>query len=411
MRKILTGMLLATSVLAIGAVQSVSGASTGTGVTATGNQATSTNKEVHYVIFQNGKIVDIKDPLTGSAVTDASIKDHPEITNFKYLTSEERDGNIYHTYAPKETSSSTNSGAQTNPYHRDNNQNNGNSNASGNNNSGATNSTSSIKEVRFVEYKLNSDVPIDIKNSRTGSAASDTSHPEIENYTYVTGKLKDGVLYHVYRSTTSGNNTQNQGTTANSGQFKEEGGKVYYIKDGKKVTGWQKINGDWYYFSKEDGMKTGWLKDGSWYYLDETGVMRTGWKQVDGNWYYLNDLGAMQTGWKLINGSWYHLDSLGKMSTRWIKENDTWYYLDGSGAMQTGWLKQGGTWYYLDGSGAMKTGWAKVGGTWYYLDGSGAMKTGWYQVGGKWYYSYPSGALAVNTTIDGYKVNANGEWV
>ena len=392
MRKILTGMLLATSVLAIGAVQSVSGASTGTGVTATGNQATSTNKEVHYVIFQNGKIVDIKDPLTGSAVTDASIKDHPEITNFKYLTSEERDGNIYHTYAPKETSSSTNSGAQTNPYHRDNNQNNGNSNASGNNNSGATNSTSSIKEVRFVEYKLNSDVPIDIKNSRTGSAASDTSHPEIENYTYVTGKLKDGVLYHVYRSTTSGNNTQNQGTTANSGQFKEEGGKVYYIKDGKKVTGWQKINGDWYYFSKEDGMKTGWLKDGSWYYLDETGVMRTGWKQVDGNWYYLNDLGAMQTGWKLINGSWYHLDSLGKMSTRWIKENGTWYYLDGSGAMQTGWLNQSGTWYYLD--------------------GSGAMKTGWFQVGGKWYYSYPSGALAVNTTTpDGYKVNHNGEWV
>ncbi|MCB6417062.1 choline-binding protein D, partial [Faecalimonas umbilicata] len=43
--------------------------------------------------------------------------------------------------------------------------------------------------------------------------------------------------------------------------------------------------------------------------------------------------------------------------------------------------------------------------------GSGAMKTGWYQVSGKWYYSYSSGALAVNTTIDGYTVNANGEWV
>ena len=70
-----------------------------------------------------------------------------------------------------------------------------------------------------------------------------------------------------------------------------------------------------------------------------------------------------------------------------------------------------GTWYYLDGSGAMQTGWINQGGTWYYLAGSGAMRTGWYQVGGKWYYSYPSGALAVNTTIDGYTVNANGEWV
>ena len=40
-----------------------------------------------------------------------------------------------------------------------------------------------------------------------------------------------------------------------------------------------------------------------------------------------------------------------------------------------------------------------------------AMKTGWYQVSGKWYYSYSSGALAVNTTVDGYRVNSDGERV
>ncbi|WP_414379575.1 hypothetical protein [Streptococcus mitis] len=39
------------------------------------------------------------------------------------------------------------------------------------------------------------------------------------------------------------------------------------------------------------------------------------------------------------------------------------------------------------------------------------MKTGWYQVNTKWYYSYSSGALAVSTTVDGYTVNANGEWI
>ena len=39
------------------------------------------------------------------------------------------------------------------------------------------------------------------------------------------------------------------------------------------------------------------------------------------------------------------------------------------------------------------------------------MATGWYQVGGNWYYSYASGALAVNTTVGGYTVNGNGEWV
>ena len=50
-------------------------------------------------------------------------------------------------------------------------------------------------------------------------------------------------------------------------------------------------------------------------------------------------------------------------------------------------------------------------GTWYYLNNSGAMKTGWFTVSGKWYYAYSSGALAVDTTVDGYTVNANGEWV
>jgi len=55
--------------------------------------------------------------------------------------------------------------------------------------------------------------------------------------------------------------------------------------------------------------------------------------------------------------------------------------------------------------------WLKENGLWYYLDDSGAMKTGWYQVSGKWYYSYSSGELAVNTIVDGYTVNHNGEWV
>ena len=59
----------------------------------------------------------------------------------------------------------------------------------------------------------------------------------------------------------------------------------------------------------------------------------------------------------------------------------------------------------------MQTGWLSLSGTWYYLTSSGSMKTGWYQVSTKWYYSYGSGALAVSTTVDGYYVNANGEWV
>lgn len=100
---------------------------------------------------------------------------------------------------------------------------------------------------------------------------------------------------------------------------------------------------------------------------------------------------VLTVGWKKINGSWYHFKSNGSKSTGWLKDGSSWYYLKSSGEMQTGWLKENGVWYYLD--------------------SSGAMKTGWYQVSGKWYYSYSSGALAVNTTVDGYRVNSNGERV
>ncbi len=102
-----------------------------------------------------------------------------------------------------------------------------------------------------------------------------------------------------------------------------------------------------------------------------------------------NDI--LTVGWKKINGSWYHFKSNGSKSTGWLKDGSSWYYLKSSGEMQTGWLKENGVWYYLD--------------------SSGAMKTGWYQVSGKWYYSYSSGALAVNTTVDGYIVNSDGERV
>ena len=158
-----------------------------------------------------------------------------------------------------------------------------------------------------------------------------------------------------------------------------------------------------YYFDQDHSLKTGWLYDQSnWYYLAKTdssgkdylgGERRAGWINDNSTWYYLDPTtAAMQTGWQYLGNKWYYLRSSGAMATSW--------YLDGS------------TWYYLDAqNGDMKTGWIYVGNTWYYLRSSGAMVTGWFQVNGKWYYAYSSGALAVNTKVDGYYVNYNGEWV
>ena len=196
-------------------------------------------------------------------------------------------------------------------------------------------------------------------------------------------------------------------------EWKQINGTWYrFDNSGLMQTGWVKDNGTWYYLNQSGAMQTGWVKDnGTWYYLNDSGAMQTGWVKDNGTWYYLNDSGAMQTGWIQDNDTWYYLNQSGAMQTGWIQDNGIWYYLNQSGAMQTGWIQDNGTWYYLNQSGAMQTGWVKDNDTWYYLDNSGAMKTGWFTVSGKWYYAYSSGALAVDTTVDGYTVNANGEWV
>ena len=120
----------------------------------------------------------------------------------------------------------------------------------------------------------------------------------------------------------------------------------------------------------------------------ETESVENGWKKQNGIWNYREN-GKLATGWKKINGSWYHFKDNGTMSTGWVKDGSYWYYLKASGEMQTGWLKENGTWYYLESSGAMKS-------------------SQWFQVGGKYYYVNASGALAVNTTVDGYRVDSNG---
>ena len=145
---------------------------------------------------------------------------------------------------------------------------------------------------------------------------------------------------------------------------------------------------------EKDGYK--WLSyisySGSRRYIQLEGVTSSqNYQNQSGNSSSYGSNSSSTVGWKKINGSWYHFKSNGSKSTGWLKDGSSWYYLKSSGEMQTGWLKENGSWYYLD--------------------SSGAMKTGWYQVSGKWYYSYSSGALAVNTTVDGYRVNSNGERV
>nr|WP_300339429.1 N-acetylmuramoyl-L-alanine amidase [Actinomyces sp.] len=182
--------------------------------------------------------------------------------------------------------------------------------------------------------------------------------------------------------------------------------KTWYLydADGARLTGWQKVNGNWYYLSPVNGaMATGWQAiSGKWYYLTGSGAMATGWVEVSGSWYYMSDSGAMMTGWLHLGSTWYYLHPSGAAALGWQLINGTWYYFRPGNAMVVGWAHVNGRWYYLGSSGEMMTGWLSINGTWYYLDRSGAMLTGWQKIGGSWYYLRGSGAMVTGTQlIDG----------
>ncbi|HEV3841339.1 TPA: choline-binding protein CbpF [Streptococcus pneumoniae] len=211
------------------------------------------------------------------------------------------------------------------------------------------------------------------------------------------GVLQEFVGKQVLEAKTATNTNKHHGEEYDSPAEK----RVYYFEDQRSYhtlkTGWVYDDGDWYYLQKDGGFDSrinrltvgelarGWVKDYPLTYDEE----------------------------KLKAAPWYYLRSSGAMATGWYQDGSTWYYLDAeNGDMRTGWQYLGNKWYYLRSSGAMATGWYQEGSTWYYLNASnGDMKTGWFQVNGNWYYTYDSGALAVNTTVGGYYLNYNGEWV
>ncbi len=114
-------------------------------------------------------------------------------------------------------------------------------------------------------------------------------------------------------------------------------------------TGWQMIDGSWFYLNTTDkwplgAMFTGFHEiDGKMYYFNELsdgtrGAMRTGWVNVEGYWYYLDSAGAMLYGWQTIDGKQYHLDEeTGIMAAKaWLYKDGVWIYVNASGAVTEG---------------------------------------------------------------------------
>ena len=199
-----------------------------------------------------------------------------------------------------------------------------------------------------------------------------------------------------------------------TGWQKVDGQWYYYDAAGEVCTGWTKVGKSWYYLGTDGAMTTGWKKVGkSWYYMNSSGVMQTDWQKIGGKWYYLGTNGVMWTKWQQIDEKWYYFGTDGKMVTGWKQISEKWYYFNSSGVMQTKWQQISGKWYYLGTDGVMCTGWQKISKKWYYLGTDGIMVTGWKKISSKWYYFNSSGVMMTGTqTIDGksYTFDSSGVW-
>ena len=167
---------------------------------------------------------------------------------------------------------------------------------------------------------------------------------------------------------------------------------IYYYKEGNQFIRNQskKIKGDWYLFDAHGNMVTGFSSpeiigydtytydDAKFYYgADGKRVNYIGWQKIDGNWYYFNSKSEAVDGWNIINGTKYYFGKTNHfMYTGYKVISGDLYYFNGSGACQgldnafTGWHQQDGDWYYIQ-KGHVTTGTIAVDGRLYGFDSNG----------------------------------------
>jgi len=108
-------------------------------------------------------------------------------------------------------------------------------------------------------------------------------------------------------------------TATAQGFTKNASGHWYYYQNGKKLTGWQTINGLRYYFNQNGMMYEGMKQytennHTEWHYWTNEGVA-IGWKDISEKKYYFDNKGVMYTdGWKQIDNTWYYFYKDGSLA-------------------------------------------------------------------------------------------------
>ncbi len=159
-----------------------------------------------------------------------------------------------------------------------------------------------------------------------------------------------------------------------------------YYKNGTKVTGFQTIDGNTYYFNESGVKQTNQKKIGDYYYCfdNDTGIMKTGFVYLNSEYHAKNE-----------SDKTVYYDAQGRMKYKQQKIGDYYYCFDKySGAMKTGFYTLTGNYpatnesdktVYYNVLGRMLYKQNYIDGYWYCFDQySGSMKTGFFTLNGNY---------------------------
>ena len=219
------------------------------------------------------------------------------------------------TVTPKESSSGGNSGNDSGNNSGSNSGNNSGTSTSGGSSSNNGNSGSG--------------------NSGNGSSSSDRDRSDRDDSNASVVKVSPGQSGKVTKDSQKGYRNEEQGVITGANNQAVNDGYSHWMKDAKGwwlrysdgtwpmgragAYHWEKINGRWWAFGADGYISSGWIYDTiyqGWFYMDENQGMLTGWQFINGKWYYLNPnsdgtAGIMYTKRRTPDG-WY------------VKEDGSW---------------------------------------------------------------------------------------
>ncbi len=172
-------------------------------------------------------------------------------------------------------------------------------------------------------------------NSGNGSSSSDRDRSDRDDSNASVVKVSPGQSGKVTKDSQKGYRNEEQGVITGANNQAVNDGYSHWMKDAKGwwlrysdgtwpmgragAYHWEKINGRWWAFGADGYISSGWIYDTiyqGWFYMDETQGMLTGWQFINGKWYYLNPnsdgtAGIMYTKRRTPDG-WY------------VKEDGSW---------------------------------------------------------------------------------------